>query len=165
MARAKPKPTVELAAIETLHPHPANPRQGDIGAIVDSIRASGWWGVAVAQRSTRRVLVGNHRVQAAALAGLDAVPVHWLDVDDDTALRVLLADNRSNDRAGYDDAALTALLEDVLRDTGTLDGTLYDGDDLDTLLADALTPEPAASTTAGTLRRCPKCGHEWDAAA
>lgn len=150
-------PGVELVPVDALELHPANPRQGDIGAIVESIQANGWWGVVVAQTSTRRVLVGNHRLQAARLVGMDAVPVHWLDVDDATALRVLLADNRSNDRAAYDDAALADLLSSILADAGTLDGTLFDGDDLDALLADlAPLPSGEASDDAPPLPAEPK---------
>lgn len=142
-------PGVELVPVDALELHPANPRQGDIGAIVESIQANGWWGVVVAQSSTRRVLVGNHRLQAARMVGMEAVPVHWLDVPDDVALRVLLADNRSNDRAAYDDAALADLLQSILADAGTLDGTLFDADDLDQLLAD-LAPLPAAEASDDT---------------
>lgn len=127
---------IETVAIDTLTPHPQNPRRGNIAAIAESIRTNGWWGVIVAQTSTRHVLAGNHRLQAARLAGLDTVPVHWLDVPDDVALRVLLADNRSGDQAGYDDDSLAELLAAIRDETGTLDGTLFTSDDLDQLLAD-----------------------------
>lgn len=127
---------IETVAIDTLTPHPQNPRRGNIDAIAESIRTNGWWGVIVAQTSTRHVLAGNHRLQAARLAGLDTVPVHWLDVPDDVALRVLLADNRSGDQAGYDDDSLAELLAAIRDETGTLDGTLFTSDDLDQLLAD-----------------------------
>lgn len=130
--------------VDDLTPHPANPRQGDVGAIVESIERNGWWGVIVAQRSTGHVLAGNHRLQAARHLGMTTVPVHYLDVDDATALRVLLADNRANDRATYNDDQLAQLLQSIMDDAGTLDGTLYDGDDLDQLLADITTLPPGA---------------------
>lgn len=154
---------VELVAVDAVAPHPANPRQGDVGAIVQSIEANGWWGVIVAQRSTGYVLAGNHRLQAARSLGLGEVPVHWLDVDDATALRVLLADNRSNDLAAYDDHALATLLQAVVADAGTLDGTLYDADDLDQLLAD-LAADPGDDDDHAYGRElvtCPECGHRF----
>jgi DNA modification methylase len=63
------------------------------------------------------------------------VPVYWVDVDDATARRIMLADNRTNDLATYDDEVLAELLEAAAADDDLL-GTGYDGDDLDDLLAD-----------------------------
>ena len=63
------------------------------------------------------------------------VPVYWVDVDDATARRILLADNRTNDLATYDDAVLAELLTALAEDDDLL-GSGYDGDDLDDLLAD-----------------------------
>lgn len=122
-------------ALAELTPHPSNPRQGDVGAIVQSIEANGWVGSLVAQCSTGYVLAGNHRLQAAGHLGFDKVPVHWVDVDDETALRILLADNRTADLATYDEQALAQLLAELATDSD-LEGTGYDGDDLDNLLAD-----------------------------
>lgn len=129
------KPGIRKTAIGELKPHPSNPRQGDVGAIIQSIEANGWYGTLVAQISTGHVLAGNHRLQAAIHCGLDRVPVHWVDVDDDTAHRILLADNRTTDLATYDEHALADLLVEM-GNTGNLDGTGYDGDDLDALLAE-----------------------------
>ena len=61
------------------------------------------------------------------------MPVYWADVDDATARRILLADNRTNDLATYDDAILTELLT-VLAQEDDLLGTGWVGDDLDDLL-------------------------------
>ena len=129
------KPGIRKTPITTLVPHPSNPRQGDVGAIIQSIEANGWYGTLVAQISTGHVLAGNHRLQAAIHCGLDRVPVHWVDVDDDTAHRILLADNRTTDLATYDEHALADLLVEMGK-TGNLGGTGYDGDDLDDLLAE-----------------------------
>ena len=137
------KPGIRKTPITALVPHPSNPRQGDVGAIIQSIEANGWYGTLVAQISTGHVLAGNHRLQAAIHCGLDRVPVHWVDVDDDTAHRILLADNRTTDLATYDEHALADLLVEMGK-TGNLDGTGYDGDDLDDLLAELERLEPDA---------------------
>jgi hypothetical protein len=122
--------------VGALKPHPRNARQGDVGAIHTSIAENGFYGVIIAQRSTGYILAGNHRWRAAVAADAAEVPVCWLDVDDDRALRILLADNRTNDIASYDDAALAEMLEDILNGTGNLDGTGFSPDDLDDLLKD-----------------------------
>ena len=129
------KPGIRKTPITALVPHPSNPRQGDVGAIIQSIQTNGWYGTLVAQISTGHVLAGNHRLQAAIHCGLDRVPVHWVDVDDDTAHRILLADNRTTDLATYDDHALADLLVEMGKN-GNLEGSGYDGDDLDDLLAE-----------------------------
>lgn len=125
--------TIDDVPIDTLVLHPRNARRGDIGAIHTSIQETGFYGRVLVQRSTMHVLAGNHRLQAAQHAGATHVPAEIIDVDDDTALRILLADNRTNDLADYDDAKLAELLRDLVTNTGTLDGTGYDGDDLDDL--------------------------------
>ena len=116
--------------------HPDNPRQGDIGAIVTSIENNGWFGTLVAQRTTRQVLAGNHRLQAAIALDMETVPVYWVDVDDAEAKRILLADNRVSDLATWDDTVLVSLLESLANNDALL-GSGYDGDDLDALLYDA----------------------------
>jgi len=130
-------PTTDIATvpIDDLIRHPETPRRGDIPAISASIEVNGWYGTVVAQSSTRHVLAGNHRLEAARRLGMTDLPVHWLDVDDATARRIMLADNRTSDLATYDDAVLVQLLEAAAADDD-LFGSGYDGDDLDDLLAD-----------------------------
>jgi DNA modification methylase len=133
---------ITTVPIGDLEPHPANPRQGDVGLIHSLIEENGWYGVIVAQRSSGRILAGNHRWRAAKAAGLVELPVAYLDVDDDRAERILLADNRSNDLASYDDHALADLLQSLTATTNGLVGTGWDGDDLDTLLRDLNGDQP-----------------------
>ena len=155
----------ETVPIKNLTPHPDNPRQGDIGAIAVSIQENGWYGTIVAQQSTGVVLAGNHRLQAAKQLGMKELPVYWVDVDDTTARKILLADNRVNDLASYDSEALAEILTD-LATTDDLLGTGYDGDDLDDLLSDMEEPEappefPSFDDDLETEQVCPKCGYEF----
>jgi hypothetical protein len=54
-----------IVPVDSLETHPRNVNQGDIGAIYESIGANGFYGAIVAQKSTGRILAGNHRNQAA----------------------------------------------------------------------------------------------------
>lgn len=128
----------ELVDTTTLHLHPENARRGNIDRLEESIRVNGFYGAIVAQRSTRQIVVGNHRYQAAVNVGIEQVPVLWVDVNDDEARRLLLVDNRSNDIASYDDEALIDLLRLAQSTTG-LEGTGYSDVDL-TDLERLLTP-------------------------
>lgn len=126
---------IETVPIGTLKHHPKNPRKGDVKSITESIEHNGFYGVVVAQKSTGYVLAGNHRMMAAKAAGLDSLPVAYVDVDDATALKILLADNRTNDLATYDNKELAELLADVSNTIG-LDGTGFDEAFLDGLIGE-----------------------------
>ena len=140
---------IETVPIGTLKHHPKNPRKGDVKSITESIEHNGFYGVVVAQKSTGYVLAGNHRMIAAKAAGLDSLPVAYVDVDDATALKILLADNRTNDLATYDNKELAELLADVSNTIG-LDGTGFDEAFLDGLIGE-LANAPTIAEAFGNL--------------
>lgn len=123
----------EMVSLGQVKCHPRNARHGDVGAISDSIDHNGFFGALVVQKSTGYILAGNHRYLAAKAQNMSQVPVLWVDVDDQQALKILLADNRTNDLASYDDTRLAELLAELSNSVG-LDGTGYSSDDLDELI-------------------------------
>lgn len=157
----------ELVPLSELTPYPdVNPRRGDVGAIVESFKAHGFFGSIVVQKSTGLIIAGNHRYLAAKQLGMDALPVVYVDVDDRMAARMLVADNRISDRASNDNESLVRMLSAFAADGG-LDGTGYDGDDLDDLLRDL---DPQFELDGGGLVSrvggvssvvCPACQHEF----
>ena len=132
----KQVPNLEMQRfkIADLHLHPHNPRQGDIGAIMTSMKAHGIYAPIVVQSATMNVIKGNHTMQAAHNLGYEEIDAIMLDVDDDQALRILLADNQVGDQATNDLAVLVDLLEALMQSEYTLEGTGFTGDDLDELL-------------------------------
>jgi ParB-like chromosome segregation protein Spo0J len=148
---------VEQVALDKLTPHPDNPRRGNLDAIRESLRHNGWFGTLVAQRSTGLILVGNHRYAAAQAEGMMFVPVHWVDVDDETARRILVADNRTGELAVWDEQALVALLVDL----GSLDGTAFSADDLAEMIPMPPADFDVLDETLETEHTCPKCGYRW----
>ena len=153
---------IELVPVNQLRTHPANPREGDIGAIVQSIQANGWFGVVVAQKGTNHILVGNHRVMACQYLDIETVPVQWVDVDEATQKRILLADNRTSDLASYNVHQLLDLLQTL--PGAELHGSGYDGDDIDQIMKQAPLPPMDFLDTPVTNRTCPKCGYRWELA-
>lgn len=106
-------------------PHPQNARNGDVDAIAESIRHNGLYRPIYCQTSTGYTLAGNHTYAACQQESegtLTLMPVVWLDVDDEQAMRIMLADNRAADLGTYDEA----LLLDALNSLPTFEGTLYD---------------------------------------
>lgn len=114
--------------------HPRNVRQGDVGAITESLKAHGQYRAIVVQKSTGYVLAGNHTLMAAKALGWKEVAATFVDCDDEQALRILLVDNRANDLAMYDDRALADVLKELASTELGLEGSLFNGDDLDDLI-------------------------------
>jgi ParB-like nuclease domain len=118
--------------LNRLRPYPGNARRGDVDAIAASLQRNGQFQPLVVQRSTSFVLSGNHTMEAMRRLGWQTADAYLVDVDDDTARRIVIAANRTADLGTYDDRALLQLLREVGED---LDGTGYDLDDYDDLLA------------------------------
>lgn len=120
--------------IEDLKPYYRNARRGSVETIVESLRSLGQYRPIVVNRGSEtgrpwEVLAGNHTLRAAAELGWEQIDVHEVDVDEDTAAKIVLVDNRSNDVADYDREALLELLDDV----PDLVATGYTAEDLDEL--------------------------------
>ncbi|MEV0379786.1 ParB N-terminal domain-containing protein [Nonomuraea sp. NPDC050643] len=134
--------TYRMVPVANLEPHPDNPHQGDVDVIAESIEKNGFYGTILVQQSRMRIIAGEHRWRGAKAKGLGQVPALILDVDDDAALRILLADNRTAEIGGYDDQALAELL----RSLDDLDGTGWTEQDLDDL-AEAIASDNAVALT------------------
>jgi len=131
-----PKTLQKLSVeIDSVEPYDRNPREGDIGAISESLLMHGQYRPIVVNKPTRQILAGNHTWKAAKALGWTEIAVSFVDVDDEQAARIVLVDNRTNDLASYDDAMLAGMLEE-LQASSDLTGTGYDTAALDELLAD-----------------------------
>jgi hypothetical protein len=178
------------AAALTIHPselstYHRNPRRGDVSVIAASLQAHGQYKPIVVNRGTytgraNEVLAGNHTLMAVRdLAEKypddkrwQEVLVHWVDVDDDRAARIVLVDNRASEMGTIDYEAL----HDLISDMPDLDGTGYDDAYL-TMLAemnagppdlDALADEVGEPTAEDALTRValslePDIARSWSA--
>lgn len=119
-----------------------NPRIGDTEAIALSLETNGAYKPIVVNRGTytgrpMEVLAGNHRLKAQKLlvergeTQWETIETWMVDVDDEKATRIVLADNRTADLGTYDN-------DDVLELLGSLndgtEGTGYDPGYIDALL-------------------------------
>ena len=112
-----------------------NPRRGNIDAIAESLQANSQYRPIVvnAGRLTGRtleVLAGNHTLMAARKIGWQVIEAVIIDVDDEQAARIVLADNRLADIGTYDDSVLA----EILGNLDGLEGTGWTEDALDELL-------------------------------
>lgn len=125
---------VEQVPLDRIAQHPDNANNGDVDALEESIEVNGFYQPIIVQRSTGFIIAGNHRYQVAHKLGADSVPVIYLDVTDDAAKRMMLADNRIT-RLGFDDESQLFDLLDGLHDTDEgLLGTGFSERDLQHLL-------------------------------
>lgn len=131
---------VERVSLGDIRAYPDNPRIGDIGALRESLKANKQFNPLVVQRSTGYILAGNHTYAAAKSLGWEEIDVVYIDVDDSSAKRIVLASNRISDLGGYNDPLLANLLQDLMdEDVMLLDGTGYGEDDVNDLLNSTLT--------------------------
>jgi ParB-like chromosome segregation protein Spo0J len=149
---------IETLPLGRLTPFPGNAKIGNVPKILESLARNGQYRSLVVREhdgGTLTVLAGNHTLQALAAHGPGdcgmttrhgdierpcAVcgnepwdPVARCEIvtcDDDTATRINLVDNASND-GGYDELALASLIEGLDGDTA---GTGYDDADIDRLV-------------------------------
>jgi len=114
--------------------HPRNVRQGDVSKIRQSIRANGFITPLIIQESTGFIIKGNHSYQAGLEEGITKFPCVVVDVNDDTAYRFMLADNKASDHGRYDESSLASLLKELHEESGTLDGTGFSFKEMNSLL-------------------------------
>lgn len=119
--------------IDSVTPFPGNPRDGDVGAISESLRRFGQQKPIVVQESTRYIVAGNHLWKAAKALGWTEIAANVVDLNDRDAQAYLIADNRTSELGSYDEEALGKMLRQLAED-GNLRATGYDGDDVDDFL-------------------------------
>lgn len=162
--------------LDQLHPYKGNPRRGNVQSVKESLTANGQFRPLVVNQTPEGyvVLAGNHTLQALRelhneqpVAGWGEALVHVVQVNEDKARRIMLADNRTSDLADYDDAALLAELTALDDFTGTGWGE----DDLAALMEETLAdpeeledtpdefPYPGMATI--TLHLLPPLHEQW----
>lgn len=115
-----------LTPVGVLTPFHRNPRRGDLDVIAASLRRHGQYRPVVVNKGSitgrpDEVLAGNHTLIAARdLLQWTHLAATYVDVDNATAERIVLADNGTADAGDYDDVLLVELLETHRADLGGL---------------------------------------------
>jgi len=133
----------ELVPLSELRRFPGNPREGDIGAISESLRVLGQYRPIVVNRRTNQILKGNHTAAAASALGWEEIAVVWVDVNEVAATKIVVADNRISDKATYDNDLLVKSLAKL----DSLEGSGFDQEDVAELRAgkDSTNPKESKS--------------------
>ena len=133
-------PAAAMVPLADLRPWVKNPRKNDhaVQAVADSIARFGFASPILARKADGRVIAGHTRIKAAIRLGLAEVPVRYLDLDDEQADALALADNRLGEIAEWDDAALAEILSGLGEASK---GLGWSDDEIAALVQDAA-PEP-----------------------
>lgn len=118
-----------LVDVSKLKGYDKNPRKGNVKAIAESLQVNSQYRPIVVQKSSMKILAGNHTWKAAKELGWKKIAVVFVDVNDEEAKRIVLADNRTNDLADYDNA----ILAEILKDLGDGSGTGYSEADMNAI--------------------------------
>ncbi len=164
-AAVKPIPDalLDLAVpIGDLKAHPKNPRRGDLDSIVASLERFGQTRPIVVSKNGT-IVAGHHVWKAAKQLGWPEIAAVRLDLSPKEAAAYLLADNRTSDRATYDDAELAAILGRTSKAPRGLAGTGYTDKDLQRLLkrVNAAPEDEGDPSGMKLVKTCPECGHKW----
>jgi len=142
---------VKLSEIQTAD---KNPKDHDVGAIYQSMKRFGFVAFPLINSTTDKLLAGHGRLKTLQMIKAEGefVPTN-IEVDDDgdwlvpclfsatiedeaEAQAYLLADNRLVEIGGYNNIDLLDSLQEVIRETGSLDGTGWDLDSIEDIIAD-----------------------------
>lgn len=137
-----PKEKTEIAAVY-ISPYDLlewdkNPRfnDGAVDKIAQSIQKFGFATPIVARKQDNRVISGHTRLKAAKLLNLEKVPVRLIELTEEEADALALADNRLGEIASWDDGLLSEILEDLKEKEFELDSIGFSEQELDQLLGE-----------------------------
>ena len=128
--------------IDELRPDPANPRQIDpatLDALTRSVRQFGLVDPLIARRENGQLIGGHQRWLAARRAGLDTLPVIYLDLPESEARLLALALNQIS--GTWDADSLARLFQELQTQELDLSLSGFGEDEIDRLLATLTTRE------------------------
>lgn len=120
-----------------LVPWDKNPRRNTeaIEPVMASIKEFGFATPIVARAATREIIAGHTRWRAAMTLGLKEVPVRFLDVTEEQAHRLALADNKLGEIADWDTGVLASVVQELAATDGALAATGFSEAEIAQLLA------------------------------
>jgi ParB-like chromosome segregation protein Spo0J len=163
-----PQLKVELVDVNSLKPHPGNPRihpDSAIDKLSRSIKKFGWTSPVLVS-ADGYILAGHARLIVAKKAGVTKVPVIYLPLKGSKAEAYMIADNRLQEDTMWELETLRMELERLkssgidLEITGFSEielSNLFDEVTLDDLELDVNEPREPKQR----LKKCPNCGREF----
>ena len=126
---------IDTVRVEDLKPYAKNTRihgKRNLEAIKKSLEAFGQTKPLVVRKATNEILCGNGTYEAAVALGWKEMQCHIIDIDEERAKALMIADNRTSDLSENDEKNLLDMLQEM--DADMLDLTGYDNEELDKML-------------------------------
>lgn len=126
-----------LVPLDSVQQHPANPNNGDVDSIIESIKVNGFNSVVTVDERTGYIIAGNHRYQALHALGATEIPVIYATpAPDGDERRYMLADNQTARLARMDQAAELEILKELAESEIGLFGTGFTDELMQQLMLD-----------------------------
>lgn len=129
---------IKHVRIDELKEHPKNPRvhpDSALDKLVRSIKEYGWTNPVLVSKDGY-VLAGHARCKAAQKAGLEEVPVVFLDLEGEKADAYLIADNKIQEETDWDLPKLADLLSELDNSMFDISLTGFDAAEIDELFSE-----------------------------
>jgi DNA modification methylase len=128
---------VKRMKIKDLKPHPKNPRvhpKSALDKLIKSIEKFGFTNPVLVSKDGF-ILAGHARCKAAEEAGIDEVPVIFLELEGADADAYLIADNRIQEETDWDVALLKDLIDDLKESNFDIEFTGFEPPELDEMFS------------------------------
>jgi hypothetical protein len=102
-----------LVPLDSVRQHEDNPNNGDLDAIIESIRVNGFYQPIIVNEAGQ-IIAGNHRWQAMHALGATHIPAITVSGDREADVRRMLADNKITRNGWDDDAKVLGLMKELL---------------------------------------------------
>lgn len=122
---------------------PDNPRVNDhaVDRVAKSIKDFGFASPIVVRSSNRMIIAGHTRFKASKKLGLDFVPCIFMDLNEEEARLLALADNKLGELADWHEGSLRQILDDINDPEIAMD-LGWSKEELTDLMDDVFTVEP-----------------------
>jgi hypothetical protein len=127
-----PRRYEQSVPIDSLSEFPGNPKDHDIGAIMQSMQENGIYkGLFALDDEKRFILAGHGTKEALKRLGVTEIDVVWVSgLSMKAAKRIIVADNRTSQLGGWNEPALYDMMREIMSEDGTA-GTGYDDEDIE----------------------------------
>lgn len=155
------EPAAVWLALDQLVEWKDNPRRNleAIRAVAKSIRTFGFGAPIVARKANNEIITGHTRFKAAKVLGLTRVPVRFMDLDEATAHKLAIADNKLGEISEWDEEKLNEQMIDLSLSEATMLG--FEMAELGKMMGDDDKPKNTKQRLAGLeYKLVVKCADE-----
>lgn len=127
-----------------IHPWPKNPRkitERAVTKVAALIKQFGFSNPILVRLANGEIIGGHTRYRAALKLGMASVPVRYMDLSEEDAHALAIADNRSGEETEWDDKLLAEQIRGMRKGGREVASLAFDDDEIDAILKRASEPD------------------------